>query len=117
MSRIDQFTPSAAVAASNKPQTIDKAAAVAKYGELCALRDNIERDVAPLRKKVSVAADAAEAARVASNDVAAELYTARGGSKWFQLKKEIGILAAVTTGAVPPTSSQLELAAAILGGK
>lgn len=70
----------------------------ARYAELCAKRDATEKRIAPLRKKLRAAADEAEKYRVRSMEVAAELDRARGGKEWFELKKEIGLLAKVLNG-------------------
>lgn len=66
-----------------------------RYKEACAERDAIEKKVAPLRSKLTKAAEEAEAYRVKAMKVAEELNAARGGASWFVLKKEIGRLAKV----------------------
>ncbi len=71
----------------------DKAKVVERYKQLCALRDAINAETAPLRKeKERLAVDADEANRKAR--IAAEnFHNARGGAKWTALKNEIGQLA------------------------
>lgn len=86
---------------------LDRAVVKARYDELCALRDSINSQVAPLRKQLETEANEAEAARVKSMVTAKELFDKRGGSKWFQLKKEIGILAKTLSGILPPTPEQV----------
>lgn len=63
-------------------------------GELAA----IEKNIAPLRGKLRAAADEAERYRVKSMAVAEELNVARGGKKFFALKKELGMLAKLLGG-------------------
>lgn len=65
----------------------------ARYDAACEERDAIEARIAPLREELRKAADKAEEYRVAAMKVAAELDQARGGKKWFELKREIGWLA------------------------
>lgn len=64
-----------------------------RYTELCAYRDAVEVKIAPLRAELKEAQTVAEEARVKCQAVADKLSAARGGQKWFQLKKEIGLLA------------------------
>lgn len=96
MSALDRYIPQ-----------IDRVAMEARYKELCAIRDKVTEEVKPLRDELTLKANEAEAARVASMDVAKRLYTARGGDKWFSLKKEIGLLAKVLNGSVPATKEEI----------
>lgn len=93
---LDKYVPS-----------LDRAVVQARYNELCAIRDQINSNTASRRKELEDAANAAEVARVASVKVAELLYKERGGSKWFALKKEIGILAKTLSGILPPTPEQV----------
>lgn len=96
MSAIDKYTP-----------ILDKEAAQKRYVELCALRDEIEAEVAPLRENLRKAADEAEVYRVKAMEARAKLDASRGSfKKWAALKREIGVLARIVSGTpVPPRQS------------
>jgi hypothetical protein len=64
-----------------------------RYADLCSYRDAIEVEIAPLRAALAAEQVNAEKARVRCQEVADQLMAARGGAKWFKLKKEIGLLA------------------------
>jgi hypothetical protein len=119
MSTLEKYSPSAAtVAELTESPTIDKAAALARYTELCAIRDAVNEEVAPLIVEQEKAAKVSEAARVRAMELAAKIRETRGGGvKWRALKKEIGVLAKVTTGELQPSADDLKHAALILGGK
>jgi hypothetical protein len=75
----------------SQPITIE--AIRARYEFLCAERDATEQKIAPLRQELADAAAVAEVHRVKAMKVRERLDAARGGEKWFALKKEIGLLA------------------------
>ena len=70
----------------------------ARYQKLCSVRDLIETRIRPLRTQLEDARNAAERARVYSEDISAQLSAARGGQQWFILKKNIGTLAKLLGG-------------------
>lgn len=59
-----------------------------RYEELTAELEALEKKIAPLRGKLRVAADEAEEYRVKAMKIRAQLDEARGGRRFFDLKKE-----------------------------
>ncbi len=115
MSTFDDYKPSLE---PQVPIQIDKAAAQAKYRALCSIRDDVNKRAEPLLAEREKEANAAEVHRVKAEQLNAKIAEIRGGNaKWRGLKREIGVLAKVTTGVVPPTEQDLALAAQILGSK
>lgn len=86
-----------------------------RYEELCGIRDMVLQETAEERKRAEEAANVAEAHRVKSIELSKALYDKRGGEKWFQLKKEIGILAKCLSGTLPPTASDQAKAHEVMG--
>lgn len=69
-----------------------------RYASLCAQRDEVNAKIAPIQARLDAAnADVATAQKRAS-DAAAEIQRVRGGQKWLDLKKEIGLLAMALNG-------------------
>jgi uncharacterized coiled-coil DUF342 family protein len=63
------------------------------YKELCAKRDAVNAEVAPLQAKLAEANARAQEAQAEANALAMEIQEKRGGEQWLFLKKEIRMLA------------------------
>lgn len=64
-----------------------------RYRELCDYVNSVNIRIAPLKKQLEEANKTAENARVYATEIAKQVNEARGGARWFVLKKEIGLLA------------------------
>lgn len=70
----------------------------ARYAELCDQRDAKNAEIKPLQEQLdALNAEIAEK-QAAALAIAIEISTARGGQKWLDLKKEIGVLANALSG-------------------
>lgn len=65
----------------------------AEYDRLCAIRDRMNAELAPLVAEREAAANESERHRVKAMELQEQIRTKRGGPQWFVLKKEIGRLA------------------------
>ena len=70
----------------------------ARYAELCALRDRVAAEAAPLQAELDEANARCEAARVEALAIAEQIERVWGKEKWIALKKEIGVLAKALSG-------------------
>jgi hypothetical protein len=71
----------------------DESAVLARYRELCALRDAVNKANDALEKQLSTVNAEAEKARIKATELAARIDDNRGRAKWFALKTEIRVLA------------------------
>lgn len=69
----------------------------ARYAELTAKRDAVNKLTAPLQLKLDAANARAQKAQAEANALALEIQEKRGNGAWIALKKEIGILATILT--------------------
>ena len=69
-----------------------------RYAELCALRDSVNAEIAPIQAQLDEANARAEQARVQAAELAAQIDSLWGREKWVALKKEIGVLAKALSG-------------------
>ncbi len=69
-----------------------------RYAELCALRDAVNAEVAPIQAELDAANARCEAARLEAAALAAKIDDLWGREKWIALKKEIGVLAKALSG-------------------
>lgn len=74
---------------------------VARYYELCDLRDARNAANAPLQAKLDAANAKEQAARAEAMDLAAQIEAGWGGQGWLDLKKEIATLASALR-TIPP---------------
>lgn len=72
-----------------------------KLAQLTAKRDEVNARIAPMLAELEVKNLAAEEARLAAETLAKEISDLRGGQAWLDLKKEIGALSKMLTGARP----------------
>jgi uncharacterized coiled-coil DUF342 family protein len=70
----------------------------ARYAELCALRDALNAEAAPLQAQLDEANTRCEAARAEAAALAEQIEQVWGKEKWIALKKEIGVLAKALSG-------------------
>lgn len=70
----------------------------ARYAELCARRDSVNQQIAPLQEKLDAANARAQAANSEAYELALEISRVRGGQAWIDLKKEIAVLANALSG-------------------
>lgn len=82
---------------SDSPYT--REAMKARYDELCKQRDALNEQAAPARAEMERCANESEKWRVQAMEARTKVDEARGGrDTWFELKKEIGILARMLSG-------------------
>lgn len=65
----------------------------ARYWALADQRDAVNVKVAPLQAELDVANADVQAAQAKANALAGQIDALRGGQKWLDLKREIGVLA------------------------
>lgn len=70
----------------------------ARYAELCAQRDAVNAQNAPIEAALEQANAEAEAARLKADGLAAQIDANRGGQAWIDLKRDIGALARALSG-------------------
>jgi hypothetical protein len=80
------------IAEALKKTDADKAAMLARYRELCVLRDQVNARNAPIEAELAQAVAATQAAREREL-VLAEQIDANRGADWLALKRRIGELA------------------------
>jgi hypothetical protein len=72
---------------------LDTATLAARYHELCAQRDSVNAQAAPLQAQLDAANAEVMAAQARANALAAQIGTLRGGPGWLELKHDIAVLA------------------------
>mgnify|MGYP000644393820 CR=1 FL=1 len=82
----------------------------ARYYELTDQRDAVNAKIAPLQAALDQANAAAQEAQAKANAIAQKISDERGGQKWLDLKREIGLLSRAFGGKIPPRD-QVEAAA------
>lgn len=105
-SALDHYTPA-----------LDREKMKQRYEELCRIRDKVNAEVEPLKAVALKDAAEAEEYRVKSMISAQRVFDARGGHMWTVLKKEIGLLAKVISGTVPPKKADLDAALEVMKGR
>jgi len=78
-----------------EPKALDFSA---RYGELCALRDQVNAQNAPLEVELAEACAQMEVLRLKAEKLAGQIDDNRGREKWIAMKKEIGQLAKALSG-------------------
>lgn len=68
-----------------------------EYAELCARRDAINAEIAPLLAERERIVNEAEALRVRAEELSSLISLKRGGAAWIKLKKDIGTLAPIVS--------------------
>lgn len=81
-----------------EPKAVTTADIPARYQELCAQRDAVNEQNAPLEAQLAAANAEVMAAQDRANALAAEIDNNRGRDAWIAMKKEIGILAKMVSG-------------------
>jgi hypothetical protein len=66
---------------------------LARYKQLCAMRDEVYETNAPLEKALAKANAEAEEARIRAASIAAEIDKNFIAANWFALKREISLIA------------------------
>lgn len=70
----------------------------ARYTELCARRDAVNKQNEPLEEKLDAQNAVVTKEQTKAHAIAAEIDVNRGGEEWLALKKELGMLARALTG-------------------